>query len=105
MNFYLIRVNFAFFIQVMQVLKAGSHIRLCEHCDWKCIQNDLDARCNVRVCWNRNDFYSSLCDARPYNFVCSSGRNATQANNATLARAYIVNWPLSSSVSTTDIPH
>ena len=45
-------------------------------CDRKCIQNDLDVR---RVCWNRNNFYSSVhasCDVRPNHFVCTSGHNA-----------------------------
>ena len=65
-----------------------------ERCDQKCIQIDLDTRCNVHVRWNRNQFYSSERDARPNHFVCTSGRNATQASYATLAQAYIVNRPL-----------
>ena len=66
---------------------------MSEHCDRKCIQNDLDVRC---VRWNRNNFYSSIrahCDACLNHFVCTSGRNAMQANYTTLARAYIVNRP------------
>ena len=33
-------------------------------------------------------------DARPNHFVCTSSRNAMQANYATLTQAYIVNRPL-----------
>ena len=50
-----------------------------------------------RVRWNRNQFYSSVRDACPNHFVCTSGPNATQANYATLARVYIVNRPLGTS--------
>ena len=59
-----------------------------------CIQNDLDTCRNVRVCWNRNYFYSSVHNAHPNHFVCTSGRNVTQASYTTLAQAYIVNRPL-----------
>ena len=41
-------------------LRPVHNIRLSERCNWKCIQNDLDARHNMRVCWNRNYFYSSI---------------------------------------------
>ena len=78
-------------------LRPVHDIRLGERRDRKCIQNDLDARRNMRVRWNRNYFYSSVRDARPNHFVCTSGRNAMQANYATLAQAYIVNRPLGSS--------
>ena len=69
-----------FHIHVGRLLSPVHNIRLGERCDRKCIQNDLDARRNVRVRWNRNYFYSSVRDARPDHFVCTSGRNATQAN-------------------------
>ena len=44
-------------------LRPVHNIRMGERCDRKCIQIDLDARCNVHVRWNRNQFYSSVCDA------------------------------------------
>ena len=76
------------------LLRPVHNIRLNERCDRKCIQNDLDACHNVCVHWLRNYFYSSVRDTRPNHFVCTSGRNTTQANYAMLAQAYIVNWPL-----------
>ena len=71
-----------------QLLRPVHNIRMGERCDRKCIQIDLDARCNVHVRWNRNQFYSSVRDTRLNHFVCTSGCNAT------LAQAYIVNRPL-----------
>ena len=75
-------------------LRPVHNIRLSERCNQKCIQIDLDTRRNMHVRWNRNHFYSSACDARANHFVCTSGRNATQANYATFTQAYIVNQPL-----------
>ena len=40
-------------------LSPVHNIRSSERCNWKCIQNDLDVRCNVCICWNRNYFYSA----------------------------------------------
>ena len=40
-------------------LSPVHNIRSSERCNRKCIQNDLDVRCNVCICWNRNYFYSA----------------------------------------------
>ena len=44
------RASIAYMVLYLPVLR----------CDWRCIQNDLDVRCNARVRWNRNCFYSSI---------------------------------------------
>ena len=49
---------------------------LASCCNRKCIQNDLDAR---TLRWNRTFFLFLRRDTRPNHFICTSGRNATQA--------------------------